>query len=150
MTIISRIQVSTIFLWIGFVCAISFMEAWLKFTAPGVTLTIGLAIGQRVFSALNKVEITLALIIVAALLLEYKRFEWQYFLLLFTFSVLAIQSLYLLPQLSSRIDLLLAGTQPPPSSLHSYYIMAEVFKVLMLTIFGFKQLSHEPNTANTW
>ena len=38
-----------VFLWIGFVSAISFMEAWLKFRAPGVTLTLGLGIGRLVF-----------------------------------------------------------------------------------------------------
>ena len=44
------------FIWAGFVCAISFMEAWLKFRAPGVTLPVGLSIGRLIFSALNKVE----------------------------------------------------------------------------------------------
>lgn len=42
-----------IFLWLGFVCAISFMEAWLKFRAPHVTLVIGLSIGRLIFSALK-------------------------------------------------------------------------------------------------
>ena len=42
------------FLWIGFICAISFMETRLKFRAPGVTLPIGLSIGKLVFRALNK------------------------------------------------------------------------------------------------
>lgn len=44
------------FLWIGFVCAISFMEAWLKFQAPGITVPLGLGIGRLVFNALNTVE----------------------------------------------------------------------------------------------
>jgi uncharacterized membrane protein (DUF485 family) len=38
-----------VFLCIGFVGAISFMEAWIKFRAPGVTLSIGLGIGKLVF-----------------------------------------------------------------------------------------------------
>jgi hypothetical protein len=41
------------FLWIGFVCAISFMEAWLKFRAPGIMLPLGLCIGKLVFNALK-------------------------------------------------------------------------------------------------
>ena len=40
---------AVIYLWIGFVCAISFMEAWLKFRAPGVNLQIGLGIGRLNF-----------------------------------------------------------------------------------------------------
>ena len=50
------IALTASFLWIGFVCAISFMEAWLKFRAPGVTIPLGLGIGRLVFNALNKVE----------------------------------------------------------------------------------------------
>jgi uncharacterized membrane protein (DUF485 family) len=50
------------FLWIGFVCAISFMEAWLKFRAPGITVPLGLGIGRLIFNALNKVELVFALV----------------------------------------------------------------------------------------
>ena len=38
MTVVNHpISLMSIFLWIGFVCAISFLEAWLKFRAPGVS-----------------------------------------------------------------------------------------------------------------
>ncbi|HQO86046.1 MAG TPA: hypothetical protein PKX84_00190, partial [Bacteroidia bacterium] len=47
-------------LWIGFVSAISFMEAWLKFRAPGITIPLGLGIGRLVFNVLNKIEWVLA------------------------------------------------------------------------------------------
>ena len=48
------------FVWLGMVTAISFVEAPLKFRAPGVTLQIGLGIGRLVFRALNIAELTLA------------------------------------------------------------------------------------------
>lgn len=51
------ISIIAVFLWLGFVFAISFMEAWIKFRAPGMTLQIGLGIGRLVFNALNKIEI---------------------------------------------------------------------------------------------
>lgn len=47
------------FLWLGMVLAISFLEAPLKFRAPGVTIPIGLGIGRMVFRALNRAEIAL-------------------------------------------------------------------------------------------
>ena len=56
--------ISGTFLWIGFVCAISFMEAWLKFRAPGITRPLGLGIGRLVFKALNKVEWFFAFVLV--------------------------------------------------------------------------------------
>ena len=40
--------------------AVSFLEAPLKFRAPGVTLPIGLAVGRLVFRALNRAEAYLA------------------------------------------------------------------------------------------
>ena len=42
-------SVAVTFLWLGMVLAISFLEAPLKFRAPGVTVPIGLGIGRLVF-----------------------------------------------------------------------------------------------------
>ena len=57
MTFSKKILIVTPILWLGFVLSISFMEAWLKFQAEGVTQIIGLSIGRLVFNALNKVEL---------------------------------------------------------------------------------------------
>ncbi|MBC7426864.1 MAG: hypothetical protein H7321_10045 [Bacteroidia bacterium] len=43
-----------VFLWIGFVLAISFMDSWLSFRASGETVSNGLSIERLVFGALNK------------------------------------------------------------------------------------------------
>src|ERR1039458_5793627 len=56
------------FVWLGMVFAISFLEAPLKFRAPGVDLRIGLGIGRLVFRALNSVEAVLAAVLVIAVL----------------------------------------------------------------------------------
>ena len=57
------VAVAVIFVWLGMVLAISFLEAPLKFRAPNVTLQIGLGIGRLVFRALNTVEVVLAIVI---------------------------------------------------------------------------------------
>jgi hypothetical protein len=54
---------ATIFVWLGMVLAISFLEAPLKFRAPGVTLRIGLGIGRLIFRALNTLELLFAVVI---------------------------------------------------------------------------------------
>ena len=54
--------------WLGMVVAISFLEAPLKFRAPGVTLPVGLGIGRLVFKALNVVEVVLLLVLSVACL----------------------------------------------------------------------------------
>ncbi|MGB0437686.1 MAG: hypothetical protein ACPGIJ_12045, partial [Mycobacterium sp.] len=60
------VTVAALFTWLGMVLAISFVEAPLKFRAPGVTLKIGLGIGRLVFRALNTMEVLLALTIIVA------------------------------------------------------------------------------------
>ena len=61
------VAVAAVFLWLGMVLAISFLEAPLKFRAPGVTLALGLGIGRLVFRALNTCEVVLALVVAAGL-----------------------------------------------------------------------------------
>ena len=49
-------------MWMGFVFAISGMEAWLKFRAPFCPREYALDIGRTIFPALNAVEFALCLI----------------------------------------------------------------------------------------
>ena len=60
----SAVAVGAIFTWLGMDLAISFIEAPLKFRAPGITIPLGLGIGRLVFRALNTVEAILAVVIV--------------------------------------------------------------------------------------
>lgn len=132
--------VIAVYLWIGFVAAISFMEAWLKFRAPGVNLQIGLGIGRLVFNALNKVEWVLAASVCISLLLSRQAAittdnAWYYFCCL----LLILQTFWLLPVLDQRAGMHLRGLEVPSSSLHIWYVVMEVLKVSSLIIFGFKQ-----------
>lgn len=126
-----------IFLWIGFVCAISFMESWLKFKAPGVTLHLGLGIGKRIFSALNKVELILAAIIIGILIYaEQELFSIEIVSFYIPFLILVVQTFWLLPQLNTRADLYNFMEEIPSSKLHFYYVGIETVKVICLIIFG--------------
>ncbi|TFI15770.1 hypothetical protein E4A41_15285, partial [Micrococcus endophyticus] len=53
--------------WLGLLVGISLIEAPLKFTAPGITIPLGLGIGRRVFFAMNLVEVVLAVVLLVAL-----------------------------------------------------------------------------------
>lgn len=125
------------FLWIGFVGAISFMEAWLKFRAPGITVALGLGIGRLVFKALNKVELIFAFVILLNIFLHSTNFlSWQTFVFAIPLLLLVIQTFWLLPALDIRAELHIQGQQVPPSNLHFYYIGMELLKVVGLIIFG--------------
>lgn len=123
------------FVWVGFVCAISFMEAWLKFRAHGVTLPIGLGIGRLVFQALNRVEWVLAVAVLADVL--WRRLAWPpRRLIVLPVLILIVQSLWLLPALDERALLAIHGHLPGPSHLHLLYVVGEVVKVAALVILG--------------
>jgi len=128
----------SIFLWIGFVCAISFMEAWLKFRAPGVTLPLGLGIGSLVFKALNKAEWVFAILMAVDLFLLHRGMgiNLPRVLFLIALLILIIQTLWLLPALDARIPLYQQGLEVPSSPLHFYYVGTEVVKVICLFITG--------------
>jgi hypothetical protein len=126
------------FLWIGFVSAISFMEAWLKFQASGVTISIGLGIGRLVFGALNKIEWVFAIAILVQYIFNRRFISFTLGFYYIAFAVLLLQTFWLLPDLDARAELIIQGQLVPSSYLHFYYIALEVIKVLCLTIFGIR------------
>ncbi len=132
---------ASVFMWIGFVGAISFMEAWLKFRAPGISLELGLGIGKLVFTALNKVEWILAIIVLINLvLLRDGLFSLKNIFFLLPLILLVIQTFWLLPTLNIRADLQIEGRELAASNLHFYYVGMEVIKVACLFFFGIRLL----------
>lgn len=125
------------FTWIGFICAISFMEAWLKFRAPGVTLQIGLGIGRLVFAALNKVEWVFAITILISNIRTVRKIKISPFYVIVVL-ILILQTVWLLPALDARALLYIEAKPVPPSSLHLYFAIAEGIKFLLLLIFGIR------------
>ncbi|MGD2168684.1 MAG: hypothetical protein PVI40_00385 [Chlamydiota bacterium] len=129
----------SIFIWIGFVCSISFMEAWLKFRTPNLSLEVGLSVGQLVFKALNKVEWTLAIFLMICSFLAKKKLKVANSIFLYLpLSILIIQTYWLLPALSERVEAVLQGISLSKSFIHFYYIFLEVFKVIFLFLLGIK------------
>ena len=63
-------QVAVTFTWLGLVLGISFLEAPLKFRAPGLTVEVGVGIGRLVFRALNAVEGVAAVVLLIAVLVQ--------------------------------------------------------------------------------
>lgn len=117
--------------WLGLVVAISFLEAPIKFRAPGVTLPIGLGIGRLVFKALNAVEVVLLVVLFIAYLVIQPGIA-MLVLLLALAAVLAIQLVGVRPLLTKRSDRILAGETAPRSRMHLAYVGLELIKVALL------------------
>src|SRR5689334_22627537 len=105
------------------VLAISFLEAPLKFRAPGVTVRIGLGIGRLVFRGLNTAEAILAAVLlvsaVAAAQLPPARVIAAGAAAI---AVLLIQLAVVGPRLTRRSDRVLAGEDVPRSRAHYAYV----------------------------
>ncbi|MDH6454798.1 MULTISPECIES: hypothetical protein [unclassified Streptomyces] len=123
------------FVWLGMVLAISFLEAPLKFRAPGVTIPLGLGIGRLVFRALNLVECALAAVVVVTVAVgdpPARVLVWTGALLVLLVAQLAV----IRPRLNRRSDRVLAGEDLPRSRGHLLYVAFEAAKVVALLGLG--------------
>lgn len=132
----SAVAVAVTFCWLGMVLAISFIEAPLKFRAPGVTIPIGLGIGRMVFRALNAVEVVFSVVIIVALVVHHASTT-----VVVAFAVamaaLAIQLIAVRPKLTQRSDAVLAGgSTESRSRAHYVYVAFELVKIVGLLIAG--------------
>ncbi|MBM0125163.1 hypothetical protein [Pimelobacter simplex] len=126
------------FVWLGMVLAISFVEAPLKFRAPGVTLKVGLGIGRLVFRALNACELVLAVLVVISLLVGDPG-PGAGIALGVAVAMLLVQLVAVRPALTRRSEAVLAapeGVDGPGSRAHLWYVGAEVVKVVALLVGG--------------
>jgi hypothetical protein len=129
------VAVAAVFVWLGMVLAISFIETPLKFRAPGVTLQIGLGIGRLVFRALNACELALAAVVLACFAVTPPTTVIAVAAAVAVVTLLA-QVLAVRPRLSPRSDAVLAGGQGPRSRPHWVYVGLEIVKVVALLIAG--------------
>jgi hypothetical protein len=130
-SVASYVQLFVPMLWLGMVVAISFLEAPIKFRAPGVTLQVGLGIGRLVFKALNIVEIVL-LLVLSVSCFAVRPSTASLALLVSVAVVLLVQVAVVRPPLSRRSDRVLAGETLPRSRMHLVYVVLELAKVGLL------------------
>lgn len=117
--------------WLGLIIGISLIEAPLKFTAPGITIPLGLGIGRLVFTAMNWVEIVIAVVLLWSVFKSavgngYRQLTYAVVV------VLIAKVAVIRPLLNQRTDAVLAGTDDGGSSLHLFYIAADGLLILGL------------------
>jgi hypothetical protein len=129
------LAIAVTFVWLGMVLAISFLEAPLKFRAPGVTLPIGLGIGRLVFRALNGVELLLALA-TAILVASASPAGSVIAVAALAPALLLAQLAVVRPRLHRRTAAVVAGAAARRSRAHLGYVALECAKVLSLAVAG--------------
>lgn len=131
----AAVAAAAVFVWLGMVLAISFLEAPLKFRAPGVTVRLGLGIGRLVFRALNRAEAVLAVVVVVAVATGGPPVA-VLVLTVFAVALLAVQIAAVRPVLNRRSDRVLAGEDVPRSRAHLAYVACESVKLVTLVALG--------------
>ncbi len=132
------LAVAATFVWLGMVLAISFLEAPLKFRAPGITIQLGLGIGRLVFRALNICEVVLAAVALVAVVLGHAS-TGVVIALGLAVAALGAQVVGVRPALTRRSDAVLADAavaESGRSRAHVVYVGFEALKVVALVVSG--------------
>lgn len=117
---------------LGAIIALSFLEAPLKFLAPGVTIPIGLGIGRLVFTALNVVA-GVVLIVLSAVSVRARAGLTTLSILGSIWLVYLVEVAVIRPVLNQRSDLVIAGLAAAGTNwAHYAYIVADVTLVGLL------------------
>lgn len=135
-TILKILQIAIPFVWFGLLGGISFMEAPLKFQAPGITLPLGLGIGRLVFFTLNKIEIALAILLLFTFVKIRPKGKSPLVLFAVIAFLLFLETFWLLPVLDARAVAVINGTAEPFSNLHVVYIIFDAIKFILLFALG--------------
>lgn len=130
------LQIAIPFIWFGCIGAISFMEAPLKFSAPNITLALGLGIGRIVFQTLNKIEIIFAVLMIISLFLKRPKTKFSFYSFAVILILLILETVWLLPLLDARAEQVINGTAAPFSNAHIFYIVFDAIKFLLLFALG--------------
>jgi hypothetical protein len=129
------VAIGAVFVWLGMVVAISFLEAPLKFRASGVSLAVGLGIGRLVFRALNACEFVFA-VVIALSLFPHETPIGVDVAISSAIAALLVQNVLVRPLLARRTAAVLAGEDGPRSRAHYVYIALELAKVIALIAAG--------------
>jgi hypothetical protein len=127
-------------LWAGLVIGISFVAQPVKFGTAGLSRSVALAVGRRIFQAMHVIETVLAFCLAA--LLSTRMFDQQENVeaswpALLAGAALFVQITLLMPPLSKRTDAVLAGMPATHSFYHTAFALTEIIKVVMLVMFAF-------------
>tara|TARA_B100001750_G_C15237806_1_gene461375 strand:+ start:192 stop:665 length:474 start_codon:yes stop_codon:yes gene_type:complete len=121
-------------IWAGLILGVSFIATPVKFEAPHLTMPVALEVGIATFHLFNLIEwcVIITAIILTAISSKTSQ-NWSMAIILL--SIIMLQTFWLLPVLDVRADEVIAGGTPDPGHYHWFYIIAEIFK-LVLTIMA--------------
>ncbi len=111
-----------------------------RFSAPTISRPVALDVGRVVFAAFNKAEFVALVLLLLIVRMRGLAGRWWAVCVLLALIVLA-QGAWLIPELASRTDLIIAGMEPPASPAHAIYASLELAKIALLMLLGFSTIT---------
>lgn len=127
-------------MWAGVTVGVSLLATPARFSAATITRPVALDVGRVVFAALNKAELLALVLLLIVLRAAGLTRRWWAVGAMLTLVVMA-QGIWLIPELASRTDIIIAGGEPPPSPAHAIYASLEFVKIGLLVYCGFAALA---------
>ena len=128
------------FTWLGITVGISLIATTARFSAESIPREVALDVSRVVFAALNQSELAaLVLLLIVVRVSGQSRTLWAWCAVLIL--IVLAQGAWLIPELSARTDIILAGGEPPASYVHWIYSTLELLKIGILAALGFRSLA---------
>jgi hypothetical protein len=123
-------------IWGGMIIGLSFIATPAKFLAPHLSIPLALEIGNVTFHIFNKIEWG-ALISVSMILFFHRSSTFTKWLPIgIVLIILLLQTLWLLPILDQRVEVIITGGALEKSFHHWVYIIIEAGKAINLICTG--------------
>ncbi len=133
------------FVWFGMTVGISVLATPVRFSAETLAREVKFEVASIVFTALNKAELVALVFFLIVIRVSGAAARWWAVAGLLVLIVMA-QSVFLLPELAARADMIVRGLEPPPSWVHGAYSTLELTKLAILFVTGVVALGWERNT----
>jgi len=127
----NRLIYSALVLYAGVALGVDFIATPAKFLAPDLSLAVALQVGRATFHAFNLVEWVAVAFLVFWALVARPAGQW-WLVLGATAVILAAETVWLLPLLDERVEIIRRGGATRPSHLHTVYIAFEALKIAAL------------------
>ncbi len=130
------------FVWFGMTAGISMLATPVRFASETLARDVKFEVASLVFTALNKAELVALVLFLIVIRVSGAAARWWAVAGLLVLIVMA-QSVFLLPELAARADMIVSGIEPPPSYVHGAYSTLELTKLAILFVSGMVALGWE-------
>lgn len=130
------------FVWFGMTAGISMLATPVRFASDVLARDVKFEVARIVFTALNKAELVALVLFLIVIRVSGAAKRWWAIAGLLVLIVMA-QSVFLLPELAERTDMVVRGIEPPPSHVHAAYSTLELTKLAILFVTGVVALGWE-------